>query len=80
MRANSQKLVADAPSEERRCSITACIVQALAANQAEVRALVRSMKEHVGVEDQQLLALHRTVQRVTVININQPPTTIPHRQ
>ena len=70
MRAHSQTPKADAPREEGGCTITARIVQSLASNQAGSRALIRSMKEHVGVDDQQLFALHRTVQRGAVITTN----------
>ena len=55
---------------ECRCSIALCILQALAVSQAKIRAFVRSMKEHVGVENQQLLCRHRVVQRVAVVNID----------
>lgn len=70
MRPRPQILVADDPSEECRCSIALCILQALAVSQAKIRAFVRSMKEHVGVENQQLLCRHRVVQRVAVVNID----------
>lgn len=80
MRPRPQNLVADDPSEECRCSIAPCIVRALAASQAKIRAVVRSVKEHGGVENQQLLSLHRPVQGVTVVNIYQTPATVPSRQ
>ena len=70
MRADPQKFVADAPSKIRRRGIAACVIEASPARQAQVRALVCGVKEHIGIEYQQLLFFHRAVECIAVVDVN----------
>ena len=77
MRADPQELVADAPSEIRRHGIGACVIEAAAAGCAQVGALVSGVKEHIGVEYQQLLFFHRAVECIAVVDVNQTAAAVP---
>ena len=77
MRADPQELVAHAPGEKRRGGIPLCIIQASAARCMKGRAGVGGVKEHVGVENQQLLFFHDSVECVTVVNVDQMPAAVP---